>query len=82
MQYVTTLPVYSPIKTGTSFCLDAVLTKPEVCAMWNVDRKTVQLHIDRGTLEGRQSGVNGVWLVTRASVVRLWGNPQKEIDEL
>lgn len=55
--------------------LDAVLTVREVKEYWRKDQKTVMMAIYQDRLAARQANPGATWLITRASVVRLWGQP-------
>lgn len=62
-------------------CLREVLTIGEVIAGWGKARNTVIMAILRGTLIARQpSGVKGIYLVSKQSVMSLWGQPKKELE--
>lgn len=57
-----------------------VLTISEIARCWRKHPLTVRRAIDarRKPLIGRKSPetIGGVWLISRESVVRRWGNPQ------
>lgn len=53
--------------------LDSVLTVKEVCDGWKKDQKNVMMAIYQDRLAARQAANGKTWLISRASVVRLWG---------
>lgn len=67
-------------KTACSAILDGVLTRQEVAFMWGVRENTVTDNILRHKIVARQS-IGGRWLISRASVIRAWGQPKNELPE-
>jgi len=59
--------------------LFTLITIPEASRLWNKHHMTVRRAIDEGRLEARQSFRS--WLITRASLEKLWGKPQKNLLE-
>lgn len=53
--------------------LDSVLTVKEVAEGWKKDKKNVMMAIYQERLAARQVANGATWLVSRASVVKLWG---------
>ena len=54
--------------------LFACVTIREAAERWHVSESAVQMAIDRGKLDARQSG--SIWLVTTESLIRYWGKPE------
>ena len=63
-----------------SFVLGAVLTVPEVCFLWDKSQKSVMMAIYKDKILARQAAVGCIWLVSRSSCVKAWGNPVKELQ--
>ena len=59
--------------------VDQVLTVTEVAHVWGKDRSTVMFAIWRDKVEAKQAAYGSIWLVGRASCVRYWGKPIKEV---
>ncbi len=57
--------------------LDSVLTVKEVVEGWGKDTKNVMLAVYKGRLAARQPQNGSTWLISRASVVKLWGEGKK-----
>lgn len=57
-----------------------VLTVGEVAYGWHKQRKTIMDRIYRGSIEARMSPIGRVWLISRASVIALWGAPLQDKD--
>lgn len=55
--------------------LASVYSLPEAVAIWKKTRNTVILKIARGELEARKVGSGGSIIITRQSLVKLWGEP-------
>lgn len=62
-----------------SFVLGAVLTVPEVCFLWDKSQKSVMMAIYKDTILARQAAIGRIWLVSRASCFKAWGEPKKEL---
>lgn len=60
--------------------IEHVYTMDEVAAGWHKHYKTVKLAIDTGRLTARKAGRQ--WLISRRSVIRLWGNPLELASEI
>lgn len=52
-----------------------VITSGEASYMWGVSSKNIIVAIHTGRLQGRKS--KGTWIITLASLVALWGKPNK-----
>lgn len=64
----------------TDPALIEVMTVGEVAYGWNKQRKTIMDRIYRGSIEARMSPIGRVWLISRASVIALWGAPLQGND--
>lgn len=53
-----------------------VVPLPEAARCWDKNRKTVEMAIARKRVIGLQCGTT--WLLSRASLVSLWGEPTYE----
>jgi hypothetical protein len=53
--------------------LAEVMCQTEAAKLWHVRARTIQYHIDRGSLCARKAG--GRWIVTTRSLIRLYGLP-------
>lgn len=62
----------------TDMILSAVLTVREVCALWGVGQSSVMMAIYKDKLQARQAKPGAIWLVTRSSATRLYGQPKGE----
>lgn len=61
--------------------LSRVVTVSEICIHWGLHQSTVMMAIYRDKLEARQAGKEGsTWLVTRASVEKLYGKPYTPLN--
>lgn len=74
--------VYSPMNLYTDITLNAVYTLSEAVLVWGKARKTIETQIYKGRLQARKATTGGTILITRASLVRLWGEPETELDEV
>lgn len=64
-----------PVTEACELSLQAVLTVGEVVKSWKKTKKTVMMQIYRGRIIARQTGERQTWIIARASVIALWGNP-------
>lgn len=81
MTKATPKPISDPLMFYTDPALGAVLTVPEVMAMWGISRRTVEMAFWKGKLSARKTVSGGAILVTRASAVKLWGNPRFDLTD-
>lgn len=61
--------------------LYSVITVKEVCDGWKKDQKNVMMAIYQGRIAARQVENGKTWLISRASVVKLWGN-EKDVPNV
>lgn len=54
--------------------LNEIITAAEAARLYHRDRKTIIYAIDAGRLAARRIGRD--WLITRRSLLALWGKPQ------
>jgi hypothetical protein len=62
------------------FVLAKVLTVSEVCTLWGKGQKTVMMAIHRDKIIARQAAYGRAWMIYKPSVIKLWGEPIKEVD--
>lgn len=55
--------------------LGQVVTIQEVVWMWQKSKTAIMHHIYTNKIRGRKAVTGGVWLLSFASVVELWGPP-------
>jgi hypothetical protein len=60
-------------ETMYDIVLYSVLTVREIVEGWHKDQKNVMMAIYQGRLAARQVENGKTWLISRASVVKLWG---------
>lgn len=70
------LPPDVPPEAAAAFAL--VATLPEVCHRWDKSRKTVLLHLWKGTFPAIQQG--RTWLIFVPAVAAKWGAPKRSIE--
>lgn len=68
------------MKPNISPDLFTLITIPEAARLWNKHHMSVRRAIDEGRLEARQSF--RCWLITRASLEKLWGKPQSPLMDV
>lgn len=62
-------------------CIQEVITIGEVMEYWGKARNTVIYAILRGNIVARQTpGRKGTYLVSKQSVISMWGKPLKEME--
>lgn len=62
-------------KEAHEILLGSVLTVREVSFYWGKDKTAVMVAIWKEQLAARQAQPGATWLITRKSVINLWGNP-------
>lgn len=60
---------------ASKIALSAVVTVAEVVKYWKKTNKSVMMQIYKERLIARQAGTGGTWLISKSSVIALWGNP-------
>jgi hypothetical protein len=63
----------------TNPVLGEVLTMAEAMALWNLQRRTLEMQIWQGKLETRKAVTGGTILIARASLVSLHDEPKKDL---